>query len=199
MPISVNRYNTGYILRICSIAALGGILFGYDTAVISGAISSLTSYFHLSPAETGWAVSSVVVGCVVGSFSSGYLSKRFGRKKSLMISALLFTISAVGTSLSYTFLHFIIYRIVGGLAVGLAATVSPMYMSEVSPKDMRGRALSMQQFAIVFGQILIFYVNYKIASIATNTWLIEIGWRYMFAAGIAPCILFCILVFFIPE
>lgn len=149
--------------------------------------------------RNGWAVSSVVVGCVVGSFSSGYLSKRFGRKKSLMISALLFTISAVGTSLSYTFLHFIIYRIVGGLAVGLAATVSPMYMSEVSPKDMRGRALSMQQFAIVFGQILIFYVNYKIASIATNTWLIEIGWRYMFAAGIAPCILFCILVFFIPE
>ncbi|MBJ4914418.1 myo-inositol import MFS transporter IolT1, partial [Salmonella enterica subsp. enterica serovar Corvallis] len=171
MSTSDSCYNTGYILRICAIAALGGILFGYDTAVISGAIGSLTSYFHLSPAETGWAVSCVVVGCVIGSFSAGYLSKRFGRKKSLMVSALLFTISAVGTSLSYTFTHFVIYRIIGGLAVGLAATVSPMYMSEVSPKNMRGRALSMQQFAIVFGQILIFYVNYKIASIAADTWL----------------------------
>lgn len=134
MFTSNSRYNTGYILRICAIAALGGILFGYDTAVISGAIGSLTSYFHLSPAEIGWAVSCVVVGCVIGSFSAGYLSKRFGRKKSLMVSALLFTISAVGTSLSYTFTHFVIYRIIGGLAVGLAATVSPMYMSEVSPK-----------------------------------------------------------------
>ncbi|MGM4627680.1 myo-inositol import MFS transporter IolT1 [Salmonella sp. NW145] len=199
MSTSDSCYNTGYILRICAIAALGGILVGYDTAVISGAIGSLTSYFHLSPAETGWAVSCVVVGCVIGSFSAGYLSKRFGRKKSLMVSALLFTISAVGTSLSYTFTHFVIYRIIGGLAVGLAATVSPMYMSEVSPKNMRGRALSMQQFAIVFGQILIFYVNYKIASIAADTWLIELGWRYMFAAGIIPCILFCILVFLIPE
>ncbi len=98
MSTSDSCYNTGYILRICAIAALGGILFGYDTAVISGAIGSLTSYFHLSPAETGWAVSCVVVGCVIGSFSAGYLSKRFGRKKSLMVSALLFTISAVGTS-----------------------------------------------------------------------------------------------------
>lgn len=196
---SDGRYNTSYILRICAIAALGGILFGYDTAVISGAIGSLTSYFHLSPAETGWAVSCVIVGCVAGSFFAGYLSKRFGRKKSLMLAALLFTISAIGTSLSYTFTHFVIFRIIGGLAVGLAATVSPMYMSEVSPKHMRGRALSMQQFAIVFGQILIFYVNYKIASIATESWLIDLGWRYMFAAGVLPCILFCILVFVIPE
>ena len=199
MSPSDGRYNTGYILRICAIAALGRILFGYDTAVISGAIGSLTAYFHLSAAETGWAVSCVVVGCVVGSFSAGYLSKRFGRKKSLILSALLFTVSAVGTSLAHTFGHFVVYRIIGGLAVGLAATVSPMYMSEVSPKNMRGRALSMQQFAIVFGQILIFYVNYKIATIAAESWLIEMGWRYMFAAGIIPCIMFCILVLVIPE
>ena len=196
---SQRKHNTGYILRICGIAALGGILFGYDTAVISGAIESLKTYFNLSPAETGWAVSNVVIGCVVGAFAAGPLAGRYGRKKALMLAAVLFTISAVGSSLAPTFTWFVIYRIIGGLAVGIAATVSPMYMSEVSPKDMRGRALSMQQFAIVFGQIVIFYVNFKIASIASEAWLVEMGWRWMFASGVLPCILFCILVFIIPE
>ncbi|WP_148877512.1 sugar porter family MFS transporter [Serratia marcescens] len=193
------KHNTGYILRICGIAALGGILFGYDTAVISGAIEALKTYFSLSPAETGWAVSNVVIGCVVGAFAAGPLAARWGRKKALMLAALLFTVSAVGAALAPTFTWFVIYRIIGGLAVGIAATVSPMYMSEVSPKDMRGRALSMQQFAIVFGQIVIFYVNFKIASLASETWLVEMGWRWMFASGVIPCILFCILVFVIPE
>lgn len=199
MSSTKHQHKTGYILSICGIAALGGILFGYDTAVISGAIGSLTSYFSLTPSETGWAVSSVILGCVVGAFGASILTKRYGRKKALIISALLFTLSAVGTSIAATFTQFVIFRIIGGLAVGLAATVSPMYMSEVSPRDMRGRALSMQQFAIVFGQILIFYVNYKIASLATTEWLIDMGWRYMFASGVVPCVLFCILVFFIPE
>ncbi|AGO57405.1 sugar porter family MFS transporter [Serratia plymuthica] len=193
------KRNTGYIMKICGVAALGGLLFGYDTAVISGAIESLKTYFDLSPAETGWAVSNVVIGCVVGAFAAGPLAGRYGRKKALMLAALLFTVSAIGSSLAPTFTWFVIYRIIGGLAVGIAATVSPMYMSEVSPKDMRGRALSMQQFAIVFGQIVIFYVNFKIASIASEAWLVEMGWRWMFASGVLPCILFCILVFIIPE
>lgn len=193
------KRNTGYVLRICGIAALGGILFGYDTAVISGAIDSLKSYFNLSPAETGWAVSNVVIGCVIGAFISGPIAGRWGRKKALMLAAALFTISAIGAALATTFTVFVIYRIIGGLAVGLASTVSPMYMSEVSPKDMRGRALSMQQFAIVFGQIVIFYVNYKIASQATELWLIEYGWRWMIGSAVIPCALFCIFVFFIPE
>ena len=105
-----------------------------------------------------------------------------------MLAALLFTVSAVGAALAPTFTWFVIYRIIGGLAVGIAATVSPMYMSEVSPKDMRGRALSMQ-FAIVFGQIVIFYVNFKIASLASEAWLVEMGWRWMFASGVIPA--FC--------
>lgn len=183
------KHNTGYILRICGIAAPGGILFGYDTAVISGAIEALKTYFSLSPAETGWAVSNVVIGCVVGAFAAGPLAARWGRKKALMLAALLFTVSAVGAALAPTFTWFVIYRIIGGLAVGIAATVSPMYMSEVSPKDMRGRALSMQQFAIVFGQIVIFYVNFKIASLASEAWLVEMGWRWMFASGVIPA--FC--------
>ncbi|ERK06452.1 Major myo-inositol transporter IolT [Serratia fonticola AU-P3(3)] len=193
------KHNTGYILRICGIAALGGILFGYDTAVISGAIEALKAYFDLSPAETGWAVSNVVIGCVVGAFGAGPLAGRYGRKKALVIAAFLFTVSAVGAALATTFTWFVIYRIIGGLAVGLAATVSPMYMSEVSPKDMRGRALSMQQFAIVFGQIVIFYVNFKIASYASEAWLIEMGWRWMIGSEVIPCLLFTALVFVIPE
>ncbi|NBJ32599.1 sugar porter family MFS transporter [Serratia fonticola] len=193
------KHNTGYILRICGIAALGGILFGYDTAVISGAIDALKAYFDLSPAETGWAVSNVVIGCVVGAFGAGPLAGRYGRKKALVVAAFLFTVSAVGAALASTFTWFVIYRIIGGLAVGLAATVSPMYMSEVSPKDMRGRALSMQQFAIVFGQIVIFYVNFKIASYASEAWLIEMGWRWMIGSEVIPCLLFTALVFVIPE
>ncbi|WP_447888924.1 sugar porter family MFS transporter [Serratia fonticola] len=193
------KHNTGYILRICGIAALGGILFGYDTAVISGAIEALKAYFDLSPAETGWAVSNVVIGCVVGAFGAGPLAGRYGRKKALVVAAFLFTVSAVGAALATTFTWFVIYRILGGLAVGLAATVSPMYMSEVSPKDMRGRALSMQQFAIVFGQIVIFYVNFKIASYASEAWLIEMGWRWMIGSEVIPCLLFTALVFVIPE
>ena len=193
------KHNTGYILRICGIAALGGILFGYDTAVISGAIEALKTYFDLSPAETGWAVSNVVIGCVVGAFGAGPLAGRYGRKKALVVAAFLFTVSAVGAALATTFTWFVIYRIIGGLAVGLAATVSPMYMSEVSPKDMRGRALSMQQFAIVFGQIVIFYVNFKIASYASEAWLIEMGWRWMIGSEVIPCLLFTALVFIIPE
>ncbi|TQI77772.1 SP family xylose:H+ symportor-like MFS transporter [Serratia fonticola] len=193
------KHNTGYILRICGIAALGGILFGYDTAVISGAIEALKTYFNLSPAETGWAVSNVVIGCVVGAFAAGPLAGRYGRKKALIVAALLFTISAIGAALAVTFTWFVIYRIIGGLAVGIAATVSPMYMSEVSPKDMRGRALSMQQFAIVFGQIVIFYVNFKIASLASEAWLVEMGWRWMIGSEVIPCLLFTILVFAIPE
>lgn len=112
------KHNTGYILRICGIAALGGILFGYDTAVISGAIEALKAYFDLSPAETGWAVSNVVIGCVVGAFGAGPLAGRYGRKKALVVAAFLFTVSAVGAALASTFTWFVIYRIIGGWPSG---------------------------------------------------------------------------------
>ncbi|BBI92993.1 D-xylose transporter [Serratia symbiotica] len=137
-----------------------------------------------------------MIGCVVGAFGAGPMAARYGRKKALMLAAVLFTISAVGAALATTFTWFVIYRIIGGLAVGIVATVSPMYMSEVSPKDMRGRVLSMQQFAIVFGQIMIFYVNFKIAS---EAWLVEMGWRWMMGSEVIPSVLFLMLVFIIPE
>ncbi len=197
--VQSERHDVGYVLRICAIAALGGILFGYDTSVISGAISPLQEYFHLSPAQTGWAVSNVVIGCMVGAIISGAMADRLGRRMTLFICALLFSVQSIGTALATDFTWFVIYRMLGGIAVGVASAVSPMYMSEVSPKDMRGRALSMEQFAIVFGQVVVFIVNYLIARSATPEWLLDMGWRWMFGSEIVPCILFCAMIFFIPE
>lgn len=197
--VQSERHDVKYVLRICAVAALGGILFGYDTSVISGAIDSLRDYFQLSPAETGWAVSNVVVGCIIGAALSGWMAHRLGRRVTLFICAILFTISALGAALVHSFLWFVIYRMIGGVAVGVASAVSPMYMSEVSPKDMRGRALTMEQFAIVLGQVVVFIVNYLIARSASTEWLRDVGWRWMIASEIVPCVIFCATIFLIPE
>ncbi|CAI9119314.1 sugar porter family MFS transporter [Brytella acorum] len=197
--VKSERHDVAYVLRICSVAALGGILFGYDTSVISGAIGPLQTFFHLSPAATGWAVSNVVVGCIFGALASGWLAHHLGRRMTLFVCALLFSIQSIGAALAPDFFWFVLYRMLGGVAVGIASAVSPMYMSEVSPKDMRGRALSMEQFAIVFGQVVVFIVNYFIARTASTEWLQTMGWRWMFASEILPCILFCATIFLIPE
>lgn len=194
-----HHHDIGYVLRICLVAAIGGLLFGYDCGVISGAVDALREYFDLSSAQTGWAVSNVVVGCIVGALGAGWIAGRLGRKKALVLSAILFTISAIGSAVVDNFVWFVIYRMIGGVAVGIASTVSPMYMSEVSPKDIRGRALGMQSFAINVGQVVVFYVNYLIAKGATDTWLVEYGWRWMLGSEVVPCMLFCLFVFSIPE
>ncbi|WP_299495567.1 sugar porter family MFS transporter [uncultured Shewanella sp.] len=188
-----------YIIRICCIAALGGILLGYDTAVISGAIGPISTHFGLSPAQTGWAVSCVVLGCIVGALSAGWSTQQYGRRSTLFIAAILFTISAIGSALAVTFSFYIILRIVGGVAVGLACVTSPMYMSEVAPKDFRGRAVSMFQQSAVIGQTCVFYVNYLIAKSMTDEWLVQMGWRWMLGSEIIPALLFAVLLFLIPE
>ncbi|MDU8925598.1 MFS transporter, partial [Pasteurellaceae bacterium LIM206] len=144
------RHNLGYIMRISAVASLGGLLFGYDTSVISGAIAPLRTFFNLNSMES-WAVSNVVIGCVLGALFSGEIARKFGRKKALIIAAILFTVSAIGSAVVDHFTWFVFYRIIGGLAVGLAGAVSPMYIAEVAPKDYRGTASSMNQFAVVFG------------------------------------------------
>lgn len=193
------KHNIAYIVRICCIAALGGILLGYDTAVISGAIGPIRDYFGLSPAETGWAVSSVVLGSIVGAVVAGWLALKYGRRNSLLLAAILFMISAVGSALASNFEIYTIFRIIGGFAVGLACVVSPMYMSEVAPKDYRGRAVSMFQQSAVIGQTGVFYVNYLIAKGMSETWLIDYGWRWMLGSEIIPALLFAALLFIIPE
>lgn len=197
--VASERHDVGYVLRLCAVAALGGILFGYDTSVISGAIGPIRAYFHLGDAATGWAVSSVILGCILGAFCSGWLAQTLGRRLTLFVCAILFSVQSIGAALAPDFLQFVVYRILGGLAVGIASAVSPMYMSEVSPKDMRGRALSMEQFAIVLGALIVYIVNYLIAAHSSASWLETTGWRWMLGSEIVSCLIFCTTIFLIPE
>jgi len=158
----------GYVFLLTLVAALGGLLFGYDTAVISGAIGFLQTHFDLDPQLwKGWAAASALIGCALGAGFAGMFSDHLGRKKVLIVSALLFLISALGTAFPRSFTEFILYRIVGGLGVGAASMTSPMYIAEVSPARIRGRMVSVNQFAIVTGMLVVYFVNYFIGGYGT--------------------------------
>lgn len=157
-----------YLVRVCLVATLGGLLFGYDTAVISGAIGFLKQHFSLTPALVGWAASSALAGCVVGAALAGTVSDHFGRRKVLIASAVLFVVSAVGTAVPRSLAAFIIFRFIGGIGVGSASMTSPLYIAEVSPARIRGRMVSLNQFAIIFGMLVIYFVNYFIAGYGTR-------------------------------
>jgi MFS transporter, SP family, xylose:H+ symportor len=195
----MDKNNKNYILFIALSAALGGLLFGYDTAVISGAIGNLTEYFHLTPIETGWAISSALVGCLIGAFFSDYLSNRFGRKATMMITAILFILNSIGTALPNSFTMFVLFRIVGGIGVGIASMVVPMYIAEIAPPKRRGALVGNYQLAIVIGIVVVYFVNYFIALQGDANWNLNIGWRWMFGSEIIPSILFLIFIFLIPE
>ncbi len=181
------------------VAALGGLLFGYDTAVISGAIGFMETHFQLTPVETGWAASCTLLGCVLGAGLAGFLSDRLGRKKVLVISAILFFVSAVGTAIPRNLTEFVIFRILCGVAVGAASITSPMYIAEISPARLRGRMVSVNQLAIVSGMLIVYFVNYFIARAGDVAWNQAIGWRWMFASEAAPAVLLLGLLFLVPE
>ena len=191
--------STVYLVLICFVATLGGLLFGYDTAVISGAIGFLKQHFSLNAAEQGWAASCALAGCVCGAAGCGLLSDLLGRKKALIVSAVLFVVSAVGTAVPQTFWTFVIFRFIGGIGVGAASMTSPMYIAEVSPTRIRGRMVSLNQFAIVSGMLLVYFVNYFIAGQGDDTWNADYGWRWMFASGALPALLFFVLLLLVPE
>ncbi len=215
----MSDYNKAYIFRITLVATLGGLLFGYDTAVISGTVGSLKSFFvdpaGLTELEAnsllGFAVSSALIGCIIGGFLGGFLSAKFGRKKTLLIASILFTISALGSAMpeigfrpigegDHTFLvPFVIYRVIGGVGVGLASMLSPMYIAEVAPAEKRGHLVSWNQFAIIFGMLVVYFVNYSIALQGDASWLDSIGWRWMFASEVIPAGIFFGLLFTVPE
>lgn len=198
-----------YVWGIATVAALGGLLFGYDWVVIGGARQFYEVYFHLtSPDVVGWANSCALVGCLVGSLVSGSLADRYGRRRMLLGSAVLFTVSSVLTGWAGSFNAFVFWRICGGIAIGLSSNVSPLYIAEISPAASRGRLVSLNQFAIVVGILLAQIVNWRIAQpIPPNlssgqflhTWNVQSGWRWMFVAVAAPALVFTVASLFLPE
>ncbi len=207
--------NRFYIIAVTFVATLGGLLFGYDTAVISGAEKSIQSYLiesqGLSTLIHGLTISSALIGCIIGGLISGIIASAYGRKKALMIAAFLFFLSALGSAYpEFLFfqrgeptigllLMFNFYRIIGGIGVGLASAVCPMYIGEIAPANIRGSLVSVNQFAIIFGMLVVYFVNWGIASDQSLEWINTIGWRRMFLSETIPAGLFGILLFFVPE
>ena len=224
----------GYLIGIVMVAVLGGLLFGYDTAVISGAEKGLQAFFmeakdfQYTDGWHGFTSASALIGCIIGSALSGFLATNLGRKKSLIIAGLLFFVSALG-SMNPEFLFFEygqptysllimfnIYRVIGGIGVGLASAICPMYIGEVAPSNIRGMLVSWNQFAIIFGQLVVYFVNFFILGdhiqplveemgrgiAAINPaaqWTVTTGWRYMFGSEAVPAGLFALLICFVPE
>ncbi len=217
----MNNTNQGsklYLYSITSVAIIGGLLFGYDTAVISGAEKALEEFFMSSPdfeyTKTwhGITASSALIGCVIGGAISGFMANRLGRRNSLRLAALLFFLSALGSynpeflffehgKPSYDLLiAFNMYRILGGIGVGLASAVCPMYIAEIAPANIRGTLVSCNQFAIIFGMLVVYFVNYLIrTNLPTAEAMVEIGWRRMFLSEAFPAALFGLLLFFVPK
>ncbi len=203
---TLSKTNFQYLLPICLVATLGGLLFGYDTGVISGAIEPLTARFGLSAAMKGWASACVLVGCAAGVLIVGPVSDRLGRKLAMVLAALMFLISAIGTAVPLDIWTFVVFRFLGGVGIGIASISTPMYIAEITPAHVRGRMVSVNQIAIVGGIALTAFVNYFIAHSqgdmvqpAAQAWLIQTGWRWMFATGIVPAVLFGLLLIPIPE
>ncbi|NLZ94500.1 MAG: D-xylose transporter XylE [Bacteroidales bacterium] len=210
-----NNQNKLYVIGLTLVATLGGLLFGYDTAVISGAEKSIQAFLidsqNLSSFIHGATTSSALIGCIVGGAISGLLSSRFGRKRSLMFAALLFFMSALGSGYpEFLFFEkgvptinllvmFNLYRVIGGIGVGLASAISPVYIGEIAPADIRGKLVSVNQFAIIFGMLVVYFVNWGIANGQSIEWINSVGWRYMFFSEAIPALIFGFLLFFVPE
>lgn len=196
---SSSKASSLYVTGICLIAALGGLLFGYDTAVINGAIGFLEVHFGLSPAMKGWATSSALLGCVLGVSVAGLFSDRLGRKKTLVLAGVLFLVSSVATAVPRSFWELVVGRILAGVGVGVASMASPLYIAEVSPARFRGRLVSVNQLAIVSGMLVVYFVNYAIARAGDPAWQVSTAWRWMFGSGIVPSALFLGLLLLAPE
>jgi len=214
-----NEVSKSYTLKLTLIATLGGLLFGYDTAVISGTVESLRHFFiepmglslNEANAMEGFVISSALIGCIFGAAMAGWISQRFGRKKALFAAAILFLLAAVGSAWpeigfrmpaagDHSFVyHFVFYRIIGGIGVGIASMVSPMYIAEIAPPDKRGSLVGLNQFAIIFGMLVVYFVNYFIAKQGDTQWLHVTGWRWMFASLAIPSVIFFLLLFMAPE
>ena len=201
----MNNYNQGFLYFICAVSAMGGLLFGYDWVVIGGAKPFYELYFGIadSPLMQGVAMTTALVGCLAGAMLTGAAADRYGRKPLLMVSAVFFTVSAVATGLFNDFTLFNIARFVGGVGIGVASALAPMYIAEVSPAQIRGRMVSLNQMTIVLGilaaQVVNLFLARDTAVAESQAWNVEWGWRWMFWAETLPAALFLLMSFFIPE
>src|SRR6185503_18505545 len=203
------NFNLGYVWLISIVAAMGGLLFGWDWVVIGGAKLFFQRYFQLtSEAQIGWANSCALIGCLVGALVAGALSDRFGRKRLLIVAALLFAITSLGNALASNFTIFIAWRIFGGVAIGLASNLSPMYIAEVAPAQIRGKLVAINQLTIVIGILLAQYINWFLVrslpagatdEFIRNSWFGQQGWRWMFGLTAAPSFLFFLGMLLVPE
>ncbi|HYG25076.1 MAG TPA: sugar porter family MFS transporter [Verrucomicrobiae bacterium] len=202
-------YHRGYVWLISSVAAMGGLLFGWDWVVIGGAKPFFQRFFNLtSEAQIGWVNSCALIGCLVGAVAAGALSDKFGRKRLLILAALLFAVTSLGNALANTFNIFVFWRILGGVAIGLASNLSPLYIAEVAPAQVRGKLVSINQLTIVIGILLAQYINWFLVrnlpegatdEFIRNSWFGQQGWRWMFGLTAAPSLLFLLGMFFVPE
>ena len=199
----MSQAHLGLVLLVSSVAALGGFLFGYDSGCINGAVTALQKAFGASDVGSGFNVASMLLGCAAGAFAAGGLADRFGRRTTLLWSAVLFGLSAWGSGIANSSPEFVVYRLIGGFAVGAASIISPAYISEIAPPEYRGRLTSLQQMAIVLGLFFAFLVNYLIAQAAGGAseifWLGYPAWRWMFWAELVPVVLFFVGLLGIPE
>jgi sugar porter (SP) family MFS transporter len=199
-----------YVNGLAIIASMGGFLFGYDTAVISGTIRFVSDQFQLDAAGTGWYVSSALIGCLIGVASAGVISDRYGRKKVLILSALFFGLSAIGCAWAIGFADLVIYRLIGGLGIGIASMISPLYISELSPAEKRGRLVALYQFAITIGILSSYFCNAGLLKLSVSDSLhstsgmihklmVSEVWRIMLGTSFIPAFSFLILLLFVPE
>ncbi|WP_312974422.1 sugar porter family MFS transporter [Atlantibacter sp.] len=181
-----------YLYFSCCVAIFGGIMFGFDIAIIAGAIPFIQSYFSWNELQLGWGVSSLLVGCIIGSFGSGYVTNKYGRKRVLIVAAIIFGISCAGTGIATNETTFILNRLLGGISVGAISVLSPMYVAEMAPASMRGRMTAVYQLCIMLGILLSYMTNYFLKDLENN-------WRLMFISGVVPATVFFIGLLFIPE
>lgn len=205
--MNTTHKNKSYLLAISLVSAMGGLLFGYDWVVIGGAKPFYEVFFQIAdaPAMQGWVMGSAILGCLIGVMISGSLSDKYGRKRLMVGAAMIFIVAAIGTGIVNNLQWFIFYRILGGIGIGIASNLSPMYIAEVSPGNVRGRFVSINQLTIVLGILSAQIVNWLIADPVVqgedilSSWNGQEGWRWMFWSGAIPAALFFILIFFIPE
>src|SRR6201986_4112773 len=215
----MGKSSTSLVMGVTFVATLGGLLFGYDTAVISGAVSSIDANFidpqHLAETArsslSGWTVSSALFGCIIGALIAGWVSNAIGRKGGMLVAGALFLVSAAGSAYPEVGLGpvggmgpsaltpFILYRIVCGVGVGIASMLSPLYIAEIAPSQIRGRLVSFNQLSIVLGMLLVYFVNWWIASQGDEAWIRSTGWRLMLVSEAVPAVLFLGLLTLVPD